>query len=82
MTPSKPRRVLMIAYPGAHNLDVVGPLEILATTAYFSADGVRPYDIAVVAETQAGPSRQARALRSPPHCPSRMCWQTTATSTR
>jgi hypothetical protein len=71
----------MIAYPGAHNLDVVGPLEILATTAYFAADGVRPYDIVVVAEN-AGPSPQARALRSLPSCPSRMCWPTTGPSTR
>jgi transcriptional regulator GlxA family with amidase domain len=49
-TPAQTRRVLMIAYPGAHNLDVVGPLEILATTGYFAADDARPYDIAVVAE--------------------------------
>jgi hypothetical protein len=72
----------MIAYPGAHNLDVVGPLEILATTSYFAADGVCPYDIAVVAENAGSVSPQARALRSPPHCPSRMCWQTTGLSTR
>ncbi|MCE8536936.1 DJ-1/PfpI family protein [Ruegeria pomeroyi] len=44
----------MVAYPGAHNLDVIGPLEILATTAYFSADGLQPYDIGIVAE-RAGP---------------------------
>jgi AraC-like DNA-binding protein len=58
----------MIAYPGAHNLDVVGPLEILATTAYFSADGTRPYDIAVVAERRPvrrgklGPDDHRRAV--------------------
>jgi transcriptional regulator GlxA family with amidase domain len=51
----------MIAYPGAHNLDVVGPLEILATTAYFSADGTRPYDIVVVAE-RAGPIAASSGL--------------------
>jgi transcriptional regulator GlxA family with amidase domain len=61
MTPPKPRRVLMVAYPGAHNLDVVGPLEILATTSYFSADGERPYDIAIVAET-AGPLSASSGL--------------------
>jgi transcriptional regulator GlxA family with amidase domain len=61
MTPSEPRRVLMIAYPGAHNLDVVGPLEILATTAYFTTDGARPYDIAVVAE-KAGPVTASSGL--------------------
>lgn len=61
MTPSEPRRILMIAYPGAHNLDVVGPLEILATTTYFVADGARPYDIAIVAEN-AGPVSASSGL--------------------
>lgn len=54
MTPCAPRRVLMVAYPGAHSLDVVGPLEILATTAYFTTGDARVYDIAIVAE-RAGP---------------------------
>ena len=51
----------MIAYPGAHNLDVVGPLEILATTAYFAADGARPYEITIVAES-AGPLAASSGL--------------------
>lgn len=51
----------MIAYLGAHNLDVVGPLEILATTAYFSEDGIPPYEIEIVAET-AGPVRASSGL--------------------
>ncbi|UWQ16392.1 GlxA family transcriptional regulator [Jannaschia sp. M317] len=51
----------MVAYPGAHNLDVVGPLEILATTAHFAADNIRPYDIAIVAE-KAGPIEASSGL--------------------
>lgn len=49
LTSHLPRRVLMVAYPGAHNLDVVGPLETLAATAYFASDGEPHYDIAIVA---------------------------------
>ncbi|MXQ07372.1 helix-turn-helix domain-containing protein [Alphaproteobacteria bacterium GH1-50] len=51
----------MIAYPGVHTLDVVGPLEILATTAYFAPDGPPPYDIAIVAES-AGPVTASSGL--------------------
>ena len=51
----------MIAYPGAHNLDVVGPLEILATTAYFASDGEAHYDIAIVA-AEVGPLSASSGL--------------------
>ena len=61
MKPVAPRRVLMIAYPGAHNLEVVGPLEILATTACFAGDGANPYLIAIVAEN-AGPVAASSGL--------------------
>lgn len=40
----------MVAYPGAHSLDVIGPLEILATMAYFSPDNASPYNIDIVGE--------------------------------
>ena len=51
----------MVAYPGAHNLDVVGPLEILATTAYFASDGEAHYDIAIVA-AEVGPVAASSGL--------------------
>ena len=49
LTPKRSRKVLMVAYPGVHNLDVIGPLEILATTKYFVDAGQEPYDIKIVA---------------------------------
>lgn len=51
----------MVAYPGAHNLDVVGPLEILATTGYFSGDEAQLYDIAIVG-VKAGPIAASSGL--------------------
>jgi transcriptional regulator GlxA family with amidase domain len=51
----------MIAYPGAHALDVVGPLEILATTAYFAPEDGSPYEIAIVA-AEAGPVAASSGL--------------------
>lgn len=39
----------MVAYPGVHNLDVVGPLEILATTKFFQPGPPEPYEIAIAA---------------------------------
>ena len=60
-TPTRERRVLMIAYPGVHHLDVIGPLEILATTKYFAADGPEPYDIAIIA-SEAGPVEASSGL--------------------
>lgn len=51
----------MVAYPGVHNLDVVGPLEILATTKYFHPGPPEPYEMAIVA-SEAGPVRASSGL--------------------
>jgi transcriptional regulator GlxA family with amidase domain len=51
----------MLAYPGAHNLDVVGPLEILATTEFFVPDPPPPYEIGIVA-AEAGPVAASSGL--------------------
>jgi len=48
------RKVIMVTYPDAHILDIVGPLEILTGSKYFLPDGPAPYDVTVVA-TKAGP---------------------------
>ncbi|MEL6840407.1 MAG: GlxA family transcriptional regulator [Pseudomonadota bacterium] len=55
------RTVFMVAYPGVHSLDVMGPLEILATTQYFVADGDAPYRLNIVA-AEAGPVAAASGL--------------------
>lgn len=47
------RRVVMVIYPDAHILDVVGPLEVLTGAKLFLPEGLLPYDVTVVAE-QAG----------------------------
>jgi len=51
----------MVAYPGVHNLDVMGPLEILATTKFFHPDPPDPYEIAIVA-SEAGPVEASSGL--------------------
>lgn len=43
------RRVVMVVYPDAHILDVVGPLEILTGTRFFLTDGSKPYETCLVA---------------------------------
>jgi transcriptional regulator GlxA family with amidase domain len=43
------RSVPMVADPGVHTLDVVGPLEILATAKVFQPGPADPYEIAIVA---------------------------------
>jgi transcriptional regulator GlxA family with amidase domain len=45
-----PRRVVMVIYPDAHILDIVGPLEVLTGSKLFLPDGVVPYEVHVVAE--------------------------------
>lgn len=53
--PGQPtRNVVMVTYPEAHILDVVGPLEVLTGTKYFLPDGPEPYAVTVVA-SRAGP---------------------------
>jgi transcriptional regulator GlxA family with amidase domain len=51
----------MVAYPGVHNLDVVGPLEILATTKFFQPGTPEPYEIAIAA-SEAGPVEASSGL--------------------
>lgn len=55
------RRIVMVVYPDAHILDVVGPLEVLTGTRYFLPGNEQPYDVCVVAE-QAGPVRTTSGL--------------------
>lgn len=44
------KRVLMVIYPDAHILDVVGPLEVLTGSKLFLPEGTDPYEVQVVAE--------------------------------
>lgn len=57
----KPRRVVMVIYPDAHILDVVGPLEVLTGTKLFLPENVEPYEVHVVAQ-DAGPVRTTSGL--------------------
>src|SRR6056297_3119643 len=43
------RSVVMVTYPQAHVLDVVGPLEVLTGAKYFLPEGHEPYAVTVVA---------------------------------
>ena len=56
-----PRRVVMVIYPDAHILDVVGPLEVLTGAKLFLPEGPQPYEVHVVAEA-AGPVRTTSGL--------------------
>ena len=56
-----PRRVVMIVYPDAHILDVVGPLEVLTGAKLFLPESIKPYDVHVVAE-KAGSIRTTSGL--------------------
>lgn len=47
---TRTRRVVMVVYPDAHILDVVGPLEILTGTRLFLPDGQIPYETCLVAD--------------------------------
>ncbi len=61
-TPRKtPRRVVMVVYPDAHILDVVGPLEVLTGTKLFLPEGPEPYETHVVAH-EAGLVRTTSGL--------------------
>ena len=53
LTQQRGRKVVMVIYPDAHILDVVGPLEILTCSKYFLPEGPEPYAVTVVA-AQAG----------------------------
>lgn len=54
LTGQRHRKIIMVTYPDAHILDVVGPLEVLTGTKYFLPEGPAPYDVTVVA-AKAGP---------------------------
>ncbi len=53
-TGHRPRSVVMVTYPQAHVLDVVGPLEVLTGAKYFLPEGPDPYAVTLVAAS-AGP---------------------------
>lgn len=55
------RRVLMVVYPNAHILDVVGPIEVLTGSKLFLPEMPDPYEVHVVAH-QAGPVRTTSGL--------------------
>ncbi len=48
-TGARGRSVIMVIYPDAHILDVVGPLEVLTGAKYFLPEGPAPYDVSLVA---------------------------------
>lgn len=62
---SNTKNVVMVAYPNAHILDVVGPLEVLTGASLFLPEGTEPYKTHVVAhkkgnvETTSGLALQA-----------------------
>lgn len=63
---TRARNVVMVTYPDAHILDVVGPLEVLNCTRYFLPDGPEPYRVTVVAP-EAGPVPTTSALSLTAH---------------
>ncbi|MFD0980125.1 GlxA family transcriptional regulator [Tropicimonas aquimaris] len=60
-TEKRARSVVMVTYPNAHILDVVGPLEVMTGTKFFLPEGPDPYDVTVLA-TRAGPVRTTSGL--------------------
>lgn len=56
-----PRRVVMVIYPDAHILDVVGPLEVLTGAKLFLPDDHDPYEVHVVAH-EAGAIRTTSGI--------------------
>lgn len=60
-TGGRERRVVMVTYPDAHILDVVGPLEVLTGAKYFLPEGPAPYNVQLVA-AHAGPLRTTSGL--------------------
>lgn len=49
-TGQRGRRVVMVTYPDAHILDVVGPIEVMTGAKLFLPDGPPPYEVTVVAD--------------------------------
>lgn len=60
-TGDRERHVVMVTYPDAHILDVVGPLEVLTGAKYFLPAGPDPYVVKVVA-SRPGPVRTTSGL--------------------
>ncbi|WP_068108354.1 GlxA family transcriptional regulator [Tropicimonas marinistellae] len=50
LTHERERNVVMVTFPEAHILDVVGPIEVLTGTKYFLPQGPEPYVVSVVAQ--------------------------------
>ncbi len=50
-TDRRQRSIVMVTYPDAHILDVVGPLEVLTGAKYFLPAGPNPYEVTVVAKS-------------------------------
>ncbi|MFK7734221.1 MAG: GlxA family transcriptional regulator [Pseudomonadales bacterium] len=48
-TSKTPRQVVMVTYPQAHILDVVGPIEVLTGVKLFAAEQSEPYTVSIVA---------------------------------
>ena len=48
MAARQPKNVVMVAYPAAHILDVVGPLEVLTGASLFLPEGSAPYRTSLV----------------------------------
>lgn len=59
--PERQRRIVMVIYPDAHVLDVVGPIEVLTGTRYFIEKGAAPYQVSLVAAC-AGPVETSSGL--------------------
>ncbi len=59
--PARGRHVVMVTYPDAHVLDVVGPIEILTCSKLFVPQGPEPYTVSVVAAA-AGPVQTSSGL--------------------
>lgn len=53
-TAQRERKIVMVTFPDAHILDVVGPIEVLTGTKYFLPEGADPYVVEVLA-SRAGP---------------------------
>lgn len=65
-TAQRSRSVVMVTYPEAHILDVVGPLEVLTGAKYFLPEGPDPYVVSVIA-ARAGPVPTTSGLHLTAH---------------
>lgn len=49
-TGQRGRKIVVVTYPEAHVLDVVGPVEVLTGARYFMPDGPAPYNVTLIAD--------------------------------